>query len=86
MIITNNIHSLFFTNTCCVVFFSTEFDQCQANVCLNGGTCENIQGVNSFRCTCAIGFTGSLCETGELRLGLGLGLGLRLKLKLRLRS
>lgn len=29
--------------------------------CLNGGTCHDY--INSFKCSCAIGFSGSRCQT-----------------------
>ena len=32
-----------------------------SNICLNGGTCVN--QVNSYTCTCAIGFTGAKCDS-----------------------
>ena len=31
-----------------------------SNICLNGGICVN--QVNSYTCTCPIGFTGSKCD------------------------
>lgn len=40
----------------------TDIDDCQTdNPCLNGGSCADL--VNSFRCLCVPGFTGSLCQT-----------------------
>ncbi|CAF4156024.1 unnamed protein product, partial [Rotaria sordida] len=38
--------------------------QCPVNPCLNGASCSIIPG-GSFKCTCAIGFTGLLCESRE---------------------
>ena len=32
-----------------------------SNICLNGGICVN--QVNSYTCTCPVGFTGSRCES-----------------------
>ncbi|XP_038051060.1 protein eyes shut homolog isoform X2 [Patiria miniata] len=37
-------------------------DNCDPNPCMNGGSCTD--GVNSYVCTCAEGFTGSDCEIG----------------------
>ena len=39
-------------------------DNCISSPCLNGGTCVNVL-FDGFRCTCAIGFSGKLCERGE---------------------
>ena len=42
-----------------------DLDECTTGTpCMNGGTCNNIDG--SFTCTCAAGWTGSVCETGML--------------------
>ena len=40
----------------------TEIDECEANPCEHGGTCTD--GVNSYTCECADGYTGVNCETG----------------------
>ncbi|XP_038052310.1 neurogenic locus notch homolog protein 2-like [Patiria miniata] len=37
-------------------------DNCDPNPCMNGGSCTD--GVNSYICTCAEGFTGNDCEIG----------------------
>ena len=48
-------------------------DQCAGVLCLNGGTCASVPadvtaGVAAgFRCRCSEGFTGTFCESGELR-------------------
>ena len=34
------------------------------NPCGNGGTCNDY--INEFNCTCASGYEGTLCETGNL--------------------
>ena len=39
-------------------------DECASNPCMNGASC--VDDVNSFNCTCAIGFNGTLCETSTL--------------------
>ena len=40
----------------------TEIDECEPNPCEHGGTCTD--GVNSYTCECADGYTGVICETG----------------------
>ncbi|XP_005990436.1 coagulation factor IX [Latimeria chalumnae] len=35
-------------------------DQCQSNLCLNNGSCED--GINSYTCWCTSGFKGKNCE------------------------
>ena len=35
-------------------------NMCRSDPCLNGGTCRNMP--NTFECTCAPGFNGSLCD------------------------
>jgi hypothetical protein len=37
------------------------FDECTSNPCQNGGTC--VDSINSYTCTCASGYSGTLCET-----------------------
>ena len=41
-----------------------EIDECDSNLCGNGGTCNDY--INEFNCTCASGYEGTLCETGNL--------------------
>lgn len=44
--------------------FFLDINECvQENICQNGGTCFNRPG--SFYCSCAQGWTGTLCETGK---------------------
>ena len=40
-----------------------DINECAGDPCLNGGTCTD--GVNSYTCSCAAGFTGKDCETSE---------------------
>lgn len=40
---------------------SRHIDNCASSPCLNGGSC--VDGVQSFTCQCAPGYTGVLCET-----------------------
>ena len=40
-----------------------DVDRCHDSPCKNNGTCHT--GKNSFTCTCAAGFSGTSCETGE---------------------
>lgn len=39
-------------------------NDCRGNPCLNGGTCVDL--VNSFQCICREGWSGNLCDQGEL--------------------
>ena len=41
----------------------TNIDECAGDPCRNGAYC--LDGLNSFTCTCAPGFTGKLCENGK---------------------
>ena len=40
-----------------------DVNDCSPNPCQNGGTCTD--GVNSYTCSCAAGFTGDNCRTSE---------------------
>ena len=42
----------------------SDINDCAGNPCLNGGSCND--GVNSYSCDCAYGYTGDNCETGEV--------------------
>ena len=46
------------------LFSFLEIDECESATCQNGGTCED--GINQFTCICANGYTGDLCETGNI--------------------
>jgi deleted-in-malignant-brain-tumors protein 1 len=39
---------------------TTVYEECQENVCLNGGTCQSFIG--DITCTCVIGFSGVNCN------------------------
>ena len=41
----------------------TDIDNCASHPCKNNGTCTD--RVNGFNCSCAPGFNGSQCETGN---------------------
>ena len=43
-----------------------DIDECSPNPCQNGGVCTDM--VNGYSCTCAAGYTGNDCETGEQHL------------------
>ena len=45
------------------LLFTLDTDECSSNPCQNGATCNGF--VNEFNCTCAAGYEGTLCETGE---------------------
>ena len=42
---------------------TTDINECENVTCENGGTCSDV--INGFECTCAAGFTGHFCQTGE---------------------
>ena len=41
-----------------------DIDECDPVPCRNGGTC--FDGINEYRCHCMAGYTGDVCEIGEL--------------------
>ena len=41
----------------------TDIDDCASHPCMNNGKCTD--RVNGFNCSCAPGFNGSQCETGN---------------------
>ena len=52
------------TVPCDNIFTSTDIDECRLEPCLNGGKCTDLIG--SFMCSCVPGFTGTVCQTGNL--------------------
>ena len=46
--------------TSVIQFFDPDIDDCSSNPCHNNGAC--IDGVNSFTCTCAAGYSGTNCD------------------------
>ncbi len=52
-------------NSNCTMFsLYTDVNDCANNPCLNNGLC--VDGINTFTCTCATGFTGTICQTSKL--------------------
>ena len=45
---------------CCI----TDIDDCASGPCHNGATCHD--GVDSFTCTCPVGFVGDVCNYGKI--------------------
>ena len=45
------------------VSFNTDIDECADSPCFNGGTCDD--GVDSYSCYCAAGYTDDNCETSK---------------------
>ena len=41
----------------------SDVDDCASRPCLNGATC--FDEVDSYSCTCLLGYVGTVCETGE---------------------
>ena len=46
-----------------VNFLFADINECDINLCKNGGSCEDL--VNSFICTCPPGYDGTSCEIGK---------------------
>ena len=46
-----------------IFFLSLDINECHSDPCMNGATCED--GVFQYTCSCAYGYTGTHCETGE---------------------
>ena len=42
---------------------TTDIDDCASHPCKNNGSC--LDQVNGFKCSCAPGFNGTQCETGN---------------------
>ncbi len=53
------VHHIKISTDCLIPFIDIE--DCSADLCQNGGTC--LDGINSYFCTCAEGWTGQHCET-----------------------
>ena len=49
--------------TLCLCLLIPDIDECGSDPCQNGGTCNDL--VNGYNCTCASGYTGDNCETGN---------------------
>ena len=47
-----------------ILWCVSDIDECASSPCANGGVCSN--NVGSFSCSCAVGYTGSDCETGQM--------------------
>ena len=43
-------------------FLFADIDDCESNPCQNGATC--VDGIDSYTCECANGYSGDNCETG----------------------
>ena len=43
--------------------FFVDIDDCVSHTCTNGASC--VDGINTYSCNCAAGFSGAYCETGR---------------------
>ena len=43
-----------------------DIDDCASSPCQNGATCSD--GINSYSCTCNLGYTGANCEIGKKKI------------------
>lgn len=50
------------SNNLRISFLYTEIDECESTPCQNGGTC--VDALDSYTCTCVVGYTGLSCEAG----------------------
>lgn len=55
-------------------FLHLVVNECDGKDCLHNGTCQDLDGLSTWRCNCVSGFTGILCETGKLHLNSPLSL------------
>ena len=46
-----------------MLLFPVDNDECASNPCKNGGSC--IDGLNTFTCTCADGYSGTDCSNSK---------------------
>ena len=46
-----------------ISFHILDINECLNNPCLNGGTCENVEG--GYTCRCVAGWEGPECDTGK---------------------
>ena len=44
--------------------YAVDQDSCSSGPCLNGGTCINAMGLDTFICECLNTHTGPTCDTG----------------------
>ena len=58
----NELYKLNFFFPVFKILFSLDEDDCDDDLCLNGGTC--VDGINDYSCTCAEGYGGRNCEIG----------------------
>jgi len=47
-----------------MLFYIQDINECSSDPCQNGATCKD--DVNGYACGCADGYTGTLCETGNV--------------------
>ena len=48
---------------CSLFWYNSDIDECMGVVCGNGGTCVNL--IAAYRCDCAVGFNGQLCQNSK---------------------
>ena len=68
-----NHHTLTICFNC--TFFATDTDNCASSPCQHGGNCTD--QILGFHCDCETGYSGDMCETGQLTVSAELSIALQ---------